>query len=283
MRSLRSRRVSVSCILAFSLLLSARILVLIIGWNQVVGMEETFSESQGKVEDLDSKYIENLWKSRRMPHSKMRAVSDLLEALGFLVLILPVLQVALVLSERGKRKLRLHLLMALVAILGFFMEALSNLFVIGAQISLDWIARDFNLTTWSDSDDGLGWKVIMIVDVVTRGMMKWTGAFEYAVLGSILLITVVSASSSPKTPFPHSWVSLTLLVGCMCYFDFVFSIFRLLEWDVTVSIPLFICKVGTQVLFPVWLLVLSFLLPDAVDTITMEDVNQVNADPNELI
>jgi len=237
-------------------------------YNQLTGVEDTYSKR--KFEHLDSKYLENLWKDNRMPYSKMRAVSDLLEALGFLVLILPVLQVALVLSERGKRKLGLHLLMALLAILGFFMEAMSNFMVTGARISLDWIARDFNMSSWSDSDDGLGWKVIMIMDIATRGMMIWTDAFEYAVLASILIITFVSVKTSPKTPFPQSWATFSLIVGILCALDFVFAMLRLLNWEVF-TVLLFVSQVGTVVLVPVWILVLSFLLPDAVDTITMED------------
>jgi len=263
-----SGRVSVSCILALSLHLSARFISVVIKFNQVASGEWVYGKK--KMEDLDSKYLEDLWKHRILPTSNMVSVSKLFNALSFLVLILPVLQVALVLSDRGKRKLGLHLFMALLAILGFFMEAISNFLVTGARISLDWIARDFNMSSWSDSDDGLGWKVITIVDVVTRGMMIWTDAFEYAVLASILIITFVSVKTSPKTPFPQSWATFSLIVGILCALDFVFAMLRLLNWEVF-GFFLLLSQVGTVVLVPVWILVLSFLLPDAVDTITMED------------
>lgn len=124
---------------------------------------------------------------------------QLLGALAWFWLIVPVVQSAWVLSKGFKRAVGPHMLLAGLAICGGIIELLARLLVAGMTNASLWLAQDFNLEDWDDGDVmGTGWRVLEMIHIVTAGMLLWIDAFESLALFGIVSVIFYSIETEPR-------------------------------------------------------------------------------------
>ena len=46
---------------------------------------------------------------------------------------------------------------------------LARLLLVGMNNAAEWLAKDFNLDSWTSENDGTGWRVLEMIHIVTRG------------------------------------------------------------------------------------------------------------------
>lgn len=155
--------------------------------------------SFGSWKELDPIYIESRWAEREQARPIMMSAA-LIGAFAWFWLIVPIVQSAWVLSKGGKRQVGAHMSLAALAIVGGIIELLARLLTVGMTNASMWIAKDFNLDNWtgSESDDGIGWRVLEMIHIVTRGLLIWIDAFEALAIFGIVVVLFYSIYTEDK-------------------------------------------------------------------------------------
>jgi hypothetical protein len=140
--------------------------------------------------ELDSEYLAQKWQDRYDMRGLMTC-ANLFNAMAWFLLCIPILQVAWILSRAGKRRLGLHVSIALLTLCGSLTELVSRLMTIGMYNIGLYLARDFNLNNWvgENANDGIGWKTLEVTTMLSSGMLLWIDAFEWLVLFAALVST----------------------------------------------------------------------------------------------
>jgi len=149
------------------------------------------------LKDLDPTYIEGQW-SDRLAWRHYLMVASLFGTMAWFWLAVPIVQTAWVLSRGGKRSVGPHLVLAGLAIGGSIVELVARLLELGVTNASMWMAMDFNMDNWLNTGDGLGWRVLEMIHIATRGMLLWVDAFEALALFGIVVILFASVAREPK-------------------------------------------------------------------------------------
>jgi len=100
--------------------------------------------------------------------------SNLLNAFAWFGLIVPIVQLSWILSRKGRRHPWMHSYMVILVFSGSFCEFACRLMETGLEDATRWMVLNFNLNDWEtryDGEvDGMGWRVLEMMDVATRGM-----------------------------------------------------------------------------------------------------------------
>ena len=88
--------------------------------------------------------------------------------------------------------------LAALGICGSIIELMARLIIVGMTNASQWLAKDFNLNDWSETDDGTGWRVLEMIHIVTHGMVLWIDTFEALAFFGIVVIMFYSVASEPK-------------------------------------------------------------------------------------
>jgi hypothetical protein len=111
------------------------------------------------------------WLNEDQTTSRLALSAGVIKTLAWFSFMVPILQVAWILSRGGKRKLGCHAFMSSLVIAGTLTEVISRLMLIGSYQATNWIAKDFNLYNWTDrvNDDMIGWRVLQIAFIIVEG------------------------------------------------------------------------------------------------------------------
>lgn len=216
---------------------------------------------------MDTDYIQAEWKRVHDQKHLLRA-GGTINALAWMFLAIPILQMTWILSRGGKRKIGIHLVVTILTLAGTFTELISWLFLIGEVNTAVWITEEFNLDRWIDDEnvDGIGWKTLELVHIVTRGFRFWIDAFEWLALFGILTFTFISVKTLTHKPFGYKWASFGLFIALMSLIDFAADVLRLKSFTTFNKMAAVTSAINGLVLLPIWLVLLSKQLPNAKPT-----------------
>ena len=229
--------------------------------------------------DMDVKFIEDDWDFRMDKYSLTNA-AGFCNAVAWFVFTFPMFQLIWVLSHQGTSQLWIHVT-AIVLLLGAnFTEWISWLFWMGSQMASEWMMDDFNLENWlrpdladqllpdsAGGEDNLGWLVLEVNHIVMSGFIWFVDAFEWICLGGILVLVYASVRtwrSQDSTTFGGAWNALGLFIAFLCLLEFIAEILRFEQSKVFGVVAIIYAVLNRLMLLPIWLLVLSFQLPAAV-------------------
>ena len=157
----------VICILAALLFFTSNLLEIITGILQGQNNDANYD----LLKELDADYLMNRWLGQDKTMARLALAAGVIKTLAWFSFMIPILQVAWILSRGGKRKLGCHAIMTSVAITGVLSEVISRLMLIGSYNAATWVAHDFNLYNWTDrvSDDNIGWKALQVSFILIEG------------------------------------------------------------------------------------------------------------------
>eukprot|EP00587_Corethron_hystrix_P007802 CAMPEP_0113323658 /NCGR_PEP_ID=MMETSP0010_2-20120614/16473_1 /TAXON_ID=216773 ORGANISM="Corethron hystrix, Strain 308" /NCGR_SAMPLE_ID=MMETSP0010_2 /ASSEMBLY_ACC=CAM_ASM_000155 /LENGTH=259 /DNA_ID=CAMNT_0000182673 /DNA_START=289 /DNA_END=1068 /DNA_ORIENTATION=- /assembly_acc=CAM_ASM_000155 len=216
---------------------------------------------------LDPSYIEARFQNELSPTVKIvTACASALAAAGFLI---PMFQVSWILSHGGKRHLTVHIFICVIACAGGMCELIANFMLMGAHTTLAWLRNEFNLSDWNetDSNDGIGWRVIEVVRLAIEGMTMWINAFEWIsvffIMTMIFFTTNYERKHDANLAFGYKWSVLGLAIGILGLFEFIAELLRFVSWRTFSTFTIIIRIINMWVLVPTWLYVLGKQLPVA--------------------
>jgi hypothetical protein len=166
---------------------------------------------------------------------------------------------------KGTRSIGLHVTVGMFAIGGATTELLSRLIYIGSSNAMEWMSKDFNLSNWlgGGQGDDLGWKSLELVHIAVRGILLWVDAIEWLFLAGIFTLLGVSVLGGTEQLFGLRWAGFGAVMAVLSVFDFAAEILRFESWRTFSEVAMLISAINRLVLFPIWLLWLSRLLPKA--------------------
>mmetsp|Transcript_17129 Transcript_17129/g.39548 ORF Transcript_17129/g.39548 Transcript_17129/m.39548 type:complete len:338 (-) Transcript_17129:320-1333(-) len=205
--------------------------------------------------------------------------SEFLEGAFWIVFCLPIIEMAWILSRNGTRSLGCNLGIMIFALAGSWSKWFSNIFWNGMYISFIQLAKNFNLVNWLESvqaanynidgNDGIGWRVLEVNYIVTKGMVWIVDAVEWLSLAVIFILTffsVVEWRKEDQSTFGAKWNALGFFLGFVAALEFilVFVGIELSKTSASVwiiySLYSALCRL---ILIPLWIIILGFQLPKA--------------------
>ena len=220
-----------------------------------------------KYTQLDEEFLEQDW-NFRLSKQGLFLSSGFLNAFTWIVLSIPVISMAWLLSRNGKQAIMLNVSIGILAIGGAIVEWLSNLFWMGMYSASKQMVLNFNLDTWLiSSGDGLGWKTLEVNHIVDSGFIWFTDAFEWICLTGIFFCTFLSVRkwrmTVDRTSFGARWNGLTLFVSLLSLAEFVAQVLRFEGFRTAGRISLIYGAINRLILIPAWILALGVQLPRA--------------------
>jgi hypothetical protein len=241
---------------------------------------------------LRSDSIEIEW-FRRLDARALEYSAGFLKGAFWIVFSLPMIQMAWVLSRNGTRSVGCNFGIMFTVLGGAWSKWFTAIFWNGIYISFVQLTKNFNLANWLDGvdaarqfglddEDGLGWKVLEVNYVVTRGLVFVVNAVEWFFLAVIFFLTFFSVREWRKedvSTFGGKWNSLGLFIGVLAAIDFILEVVAL-EWKPIIWIFFILYSALIRlILIPLWIIILGFQLPGATE-INFDAV--VLADAGEL-
>lgn len=263
-----------TCILAALFVFTGNLLLAI--W---VAMERQRSpEDWNAFHELDPDFLAKHWQDRR-DLTGLHLAGSFIVALSWVLITIPILQAAYVLSNGGKRKLWFHTMMCVLAISAATTEFVARLMHVGAWNTGNWISKDFYLADWGgdpSKPNGIGWKALEITYQLTQGQILWVDGWEYFALFGILLMNFLSIRTSTIGLLGNEmcWAGTGLFIGLLSLADFIFIFIRFKSWSTYNLVSLLMTIMIRMILLPSWLLMLSFKLPPAVEEFNERRRNQ---------
>lgn len=98
----------------------------------------------------------------------------------------------------------------------------------------------------------------------------WIDAFEWIALFCILILLYFSVGTQAKENRTLSmwWARLGLFIAFLTFIDFSADVLRLEEWQFFAEIAIAVSVINSLILLPLWLLILSCQLQNALPTYT---------------
>lgn len=216
---------------------------------------------------LDPELLQKEWEFRVSQRPKFLA-AGIINALGWFFFSFPMIQLAWILSQRGAKSLWIHIAIAILALTGSFTEWISRFLYIGSSMATELLYKDFNLDNWigGNADDGIGWRTLEIVHVVTSGLILFIDAFEWMALCLILLLVHISVRRwrvVDSTTFGCCWNSLGLFIALLSLLDFVAEVLRLDGFQLFGTVAFVYSFFNRLIFLPIWLIMLGCKLPYA--------------------
>merc|ERR1711862_508696 len=237
---------------------------------------------------LDGEFIRVEFEQRQGAFLPL-VISGLFIAMSWVLLTIPITQTAHGMSNGGKRKLWLHTSIVILALAGSLTEFVARLMHVGSYQACAWIARKFELDSWAQSNDELGWKTLELVYRAAGGIVKWVDAFEYLILFFIFtlnFISVQSLNSTLRRIFSIELASFGLFIGLLSLAEFSFIVLKMMENNRALGLAIaFLSAFNRIVLIPGYLVALGFCLPTAImahkDQMVLESAPKTTVDYSE--
>jgi hypothetical protein len=214
---------------------------------------------------LDPEYLIEDWYFR-IDKQALFLSSGFLNGFAWICLASPMVQMGWLLSKHGTQNLGLNVSIVTLAIGGALTEWLSNLFWIGMNIASKTMVLNFNLDTWMNDGDGLGYKTLEVNHIATSGFIWLTDAFEWLCLGLIFLFTFMSVRrwrQYDRTSFGARWNNLSLFMSFLAFAEFAAQILRFEGSRTARRVSLIYGMLNRLILLPAWILALGVQLPKA--------------------
>ena len=166
-------------------------------------------------------------------------------AIAWMIFCIPIIQVAWVQSRHGQWLLGTHVAIAALALSGSITEFISRLMFIGTTSTSNWLATRFNLENWVEISNGIteaaeeggdtttvngdliGWRVLEMLYIVSKGLIKWIDTAEWLFLSAIFTLIYLSVVKSEEAIFSRNWARLGLLLGFIAFVNFSMDAWRL--------------------------------------------------------
>ena len=269
----------ITCALAAVLFFAANMLTII--YNAQESRREHYNEALQK--QFDPNYIQQEWDWRTGKRPLYLAAS-IINALAWFSFTFPIIQLAWVLSNRGKQRVGMHIAIAALAVAGSFTEWIARFLYIGSSMATKLMTDEFNLKNWltDTSDDELGWRTVELVNYVSTGLYWYVDAFEWLAFFFIMIMVHVSVNDwrrSDKTTFSNFWNGLCLFIALFSILDFIAEILRLKQFKTFNQIAFWYAAANRMVFIPIWLILLGLRLPLAAAKITQNRASY-EQDPN---
>lgn len=224
--------------------------------------------------ELDPNFLRTTF-AHRSKYAGRESFSLILGALSTFVLIIPIAQVSWILSHGGRRSIGLHSAVITVAMVMGLCELIVALMTVGARQSFEFITDTFELMDWNllsatddeSGNDGVGYKVLELIDFTLNGITTWMNAFEGICICIIMTLLFLSVrgenlSNGPrKATFGRKWSYLGLLIGYLCLFEFLSDVIDLQSTYFYGMVSFAFVVLNSLVLVPAWLFVLGRQLP----------------------
>lgn len=223
--------------------------------------------------DLDPDYLRDRWVEQTSSSSTAGGfwipLAQVLRAVAWVSLIVPVVEVAWIQSLGGQRRRVLHASVVLLVVSGSFTELVGRFMAVGVEDATRHLMGHFQLDDWDTAvdgnADGMGWRVLDLGHMVfQRGLLQWIDAFEWIALFGFLSLLYHSVHAKHET-FSTKWTALGLLIAMLSVADFAAEVARLDSWIVASRVALVLTSLNTVILLPVWLLWLALRLPHVRD------------------
>jgi hypothetical protein len=224
---------------------------------------------------LEPDSIEYEW-LRRIDSRGLEYAAGFLKGAFWIVFSLPIVQMAWVLSRNGTRSVGCNFGIMIFTLAGSWSKWFTAIFWNGIYISFIQLAKNFNLSNWLNSidaqqfqledEDGLGWRVLEVNFIVTRGLVLVVNAVEWICLAVIFILTFLSVKEWRKedvSSFGGKWNSMGLFIGVLAAFNFILEVVAF-EWSPLVWIFFILYSALIRlILIPLWIIILGFQLPRA--------------------
>lgn len=224
---------------------------------------------------LDPLFIQEQWEYRQDQYF-VELSAGILNAMAWMVFCIPLIQVAYWQATRHGR-VALHVTVAALALGGSITELIARLMFIGATSTGNWLAKDFNLDSWmilvvdtttngnggnsstnnddnNSNNDMIGWRVLEMIHLVTRGLLLWIDAAEWLFLSAIFTLLYLSVVQAEACHFARNWARLGLAIALLAFIDFASEVLRLKSWRTFSFVAIFISWISRLLLMPIWLL-----------------------------
>jgi len=217
---------------------------------------------------LDPGYIQVEWGFRIMNRPKYMA-AGIINTFAWFFLMYPVIHLAWILSQGGRKWISLHIAIAILVLTGSLTEWISHVLYIGASLSSELLAQEFNLSNWitTSSEDEIGWRTLEITHIVTYGFISAIGAIEWLFLSFVMTLIHISVKRWRRnvdgTTFGACWNALGLFIALMCILEFIAEVLRLDGFITFGQIAFWYSGVNRLILIPTWLILLGLRLPYA--------------------
>jgi len=218
--------------------------------------------------DLDPGYIQLEWGFRVLNRGIYMA-AGVLNTFAWFFFMFPIVQLCWILSQGGTKWISLHVAIAILVLTGSLTEWISHVLHIGASMTSQLLAQQFNLDNWIDesSEDEIGWRTLEVTQIVTFGLISIIGAIEWIILAIVMVLIHISVlrwrRNVDSTTFGACWNALGLFVALMCLLEFVTEVLRLDGVKYFAQVAFWYSSFTRIILLPTWLLILGMRLPYA--------------------
>lgn len=264
------------------LLFFANVLRTIIRSNDYSQRSPTINKSYSyeKWIDLQPAYLEEQWIEHRLSGRFMLFASEFLFAISWIMLGCLVNQVSFILSKEGKRQPGTHILIMSIFLIGVTVVIITCFVTLGLSESIIWLIKnEFNLNEWNTNNgdgndsggsalfaDGAGYRVLEMIDISFSALVVWIDAFEWICLSSVFVLIYYSArternSQTNMKSFNSAWYRFGLLIGIMCWLDFLSEVMRFVNWNIFTELSFTLSNINTVFFLPLWVLHLGSQLP----------------------
>jgi hypothetical protein len=258
----------ITCIISAIFFWVGNLMKLIYLYKDGRGEKRGFNWFQMK--KLDPEQIRKEWEFRIENKTHLIA-TGVITSLAWFFFCFPMLQLVYVLSQKKgpglSRSVWLHTGIVILTLGGAFTEWISNFLYIGAMLACELMVKDFNLSNWTEDNDGIGWRSLEVTWFALRGMNFWVDAFEWISLCFIMIFVFVSVRRyqwSHPGHFSVWWNALGLTVGLLSLLDFVTEVLRTVNFKVFNQVAFWYGTTNRLILLPAWLILLGWRLPYAL-------------------
>lgn len=213
---------------------------------------------------------------RKADAQGLEYAAGFLKGAFWIVFTLPVVEMAWVLSCKGTRSLGCNAGIMIFALAGSWSKWFSAIFWNGMYISFIQLVTNFNLDTWLysihanqwgvDGEDGLGYRVMEVNYLITRGLVLIVNAVEWLCLAVIFLLTFFSVREWRKedtNSFGGKWNALALFIGLLAIIQFILEIVGVEGVGFAWVFFILYSALNRLFLIPLWIIILGFQLPGA--------------------
>lgn len=217
---------------------------------------------------LDPGYIEMEWGFRNTTRPLYLA-AGVMNVVAWFFFMFPIMHLSWILSQGGTKWIGLHIAIAVLVLTGSLTEWISHVLYIGASLTSELLASQFNLANWItyNSQDAIGWRTLEVTHIVTYGFISAIGAIEWLFMSIIMVLIHISVKrwrrNVDATTFGACWNALGLFIALMCILEFVAEVLRLDGFKSFATIAFWYAGVNRLVLIPTWLIILGTRLPYA--------------------
>jgi len=241
---------------------------------------------------LNPDSIEFEWAEKYSARS-LEYAAGFLKGAFWIVFSLPVVEMAWVLSRKGTRSLGCNIGIAVFALAGSWSKWFTAIFWNGIYISFIQLSKNFNLDDWLsttlanqfdlDGEDGIGWRVLQVNYLVTRGLPVVVSAVEWLCLAVIFTLSFFSVMEWRKedlSSFGGKWNALGLFIGILCLVEFILEIVGVEGQGLAWVFFILYSALVRLILVPTWIIILGFQLPMATSK-EFDSINQLELSENQ--